>query len=210
MFINIVGIYMFFRLLGSIKDSLSSCSRIGFPHGPFRGPSDWGFLPIPLDDFCEFCFLWVKRFPRLVGRGLVLLYFSLLPWFFPFPVHVTWKVLRSLGNPCGVELALVNSSLGMQLWFLSSLYLCIFLPNLAVVFFLPLSPVWGFYFLRDFSGALLSLFGAGLRLPWKCRELSFLFFLGSFSKRLMFQIRPFSSMRLRWVFGRAPPFSVGS
>ena len=37
------------------------------------------------------------------------------PLVFPFPVHVTWKVLRSLGNPCGVELALVNSSLGMQL-----------------------------------------------------------------------------------------------
>ena len=124
---------------------------------------------------------------------------------------MNWKVLRFLGIPFGAELALVNSSLGMQFSFL---YVCIyvytFLISQSPFFSLyPLSEV--FIFLRDFSGALLSLFGAGLSLPWKFRELSLPFFLGSFSKRLIFQIRPFlpSSGVSSGEFLDGPPFSVG-
>ena len=93
----------------------------------------------------------------LVRRRCLLLHFFSPPLVSPFPFQENWRVLRSLGFPFGVELALVNSSFGMQRRILGCMFLCIFFPHLAVSAFLPFFSRLRFvFFLRDFSGALLS------------------------------------------------------
>ena len=213
-----VSLYLFpFRFLGSIKDSPCFLQAgLGLFLGPFIGlvrlrslggsfPLDWVFRPI-LQSLCEFCSLWVMRFPCSFKEGLALLS-SLqgllsfccirslsLPRFtrvgvfspflgFSFFRPCNWKDLQFLWNSFGARLAPGSTfSLGMQIsgW----VYMYIYIDPLAV--FSPFVPCQRLSFLREFRGVTLSLSGTGLSFSWTFRELSLLCFRVSFLEEIGF------------------------